>query len=183
MMICGNRFNIYLAAGLALVLACGCQTEEGKKKHQESTLRLHLEALPDTTAHTESVSVLRDHPVPITIEKSPFLTEAQVAESKVVEGTGGFAISVKFNRQGGWLLEQYTAANHGRRIAIFSTFCADPEKKLNEGRWLAAPIINHRIADATLTFTPDATREEADAIALGLHNVARKMDNIEDTKW
>ena len=183
MMICGNRFNIYLAVGVALILACGCRTEEGKKKHVESTLRLHLEALPDTTGHTESISVLREHPVPITIEKSAFLSEAQVAESKVVEGTGGFALSIKFNRQGGWLLEQYTAANHGKRIAVFSAFCANPDAKLNEGRWLAAPVINKRIADATLTFTPDATREEAEAIALGLHNVAEKQGNLEDTKW
>ncbi len=183
MMICGSRFNIYLAAGLVLALACGCQTEAGKRKSQLATLRLHLEAAPDSTGHTESISILREHPVQITIQKSFFLDENQVAEAKVIEQNGLFALSIKFNRPGGWLLEQYTAANRNKRIAIFSAFCANPDQKLNEGRWLAAPMITKRIADATLTFTPDATREEADQIALGLHNVARKQGNLEDTQW
>ena len=43
-----------------------------------------------------------------------------------------------------------------------------------EGRWLAAPRINKRIADGVLVFTPDATREEAEQIALGLNNLAQK---------
>jgi hypothetical protein len=45
---------------------------------------------------------------------------------------------------------------------------------LKDCRWLAAPVISHRIGDGVLVFTPDATREEAEEIALGLNNVAKK---------
>ena len=38
-------------------------------------------------------------------------------------------------------------------------------------RWIAALLITRRIADGLLTFTPDASREEADAMVLGWNNV------------
>ena len=40
--------------------------------------------------------------------------------------------------------------------------------------WLAAPMTNKRISDGVLVFTPDASREEADRIVLGLNNVAKE---------
>ena len=69
------------------------------------------------------------------------------------------------------LLEECTAANRGRRIAIFSQF----GEKIKDYRWLAAPVITRRISDGVLVFTPDATREEAEEIALGLNNVSKKV--------
>ena len=68
------------------------------------------------------------------------------------------------------LLEQCTTRNRGRRIAIFSQF----GEKMKDYRWLAAPVISRRITDGVLVFTPDATREEAEEIAAGLNNVAKK---------
>ena len=79
------------------------------------------------------------------------------------------SIFVQFDRRGTWLLEQYTTANRGRRIAIMSQF--------GQVRWLAAPKISKPITDGTLVFTPDATREEADRIVRGLTNVAKKMQS------
>jgi len=115
--------------------------------------------------------------VSVTVEKSPFLTEGEVSEAKVVEVMGGFTLRVQFDRQGTWLLEQYSSANRGKRFAIFSQFVSAPDTKLNEGRWLAAPKISKRITDGALIFTPDTTREEAQQIALGLNNVAKKVQD------
>ena len=41
--------------------------------------------------------------------------------------------------------------------------------------WLAAPLIRRPIADGVLTFTPDASREEAEKIVKGLNNVTEKI--------
>ena len=69
------------------------------------------------------------------------------------------------------MLEQYSAANPGKHFAIFGQW----GEKLADGRWLAAPLITHRIADGMLSFTPDMSREEADRLVLGLNNVAKKI--------
>jgi hypothetical protein len=68
------------------------------------------------------------------------------------------------------LLEQYTASNPGKRVAIFSQF----GKKLDQARWLAAPVIYRRISDGVLTFTPDTDLKEAEEIELGLNNHAKE---------
>jgi len=103
-------------------------------------------------------------------EKKPFLSEEFVASAKVVDEVGGFALRIQFDHQGATMLEQITTENRGRKIAIFSQFA----EKLVDYRWLAAPIISHRITDGVLVFTPDTTREEAEEIALGLNNVSKK---------
>ncbi len=74
MMIRVNRFNLFLV--LTLVVLCGCQTEEGKRKRQISSLEIHLEADRDKPDLNEVVSISRDHPIPISIQKTPFLTQA-----------------------------------------------------------------------------------------------------------
>lgn len=170
----GKRFNTYLL--LALALVCGCQSPETKRKKQFSTLRVHLEVNRDTTDRNELAPISRANPVMVNVQKSPFLTEASVKEAKVVEVIGGFALRVGFDRQGVWLLEQYSTANLGKHVAIFSEFASPSDEKLNQGRWLAAPRINQRITDGVLVFTPDATREETEQIALGLNNLAKKQN-------
>jgi preprotein translocase subunit SecD len=105
------------------------------------------------------------------VEKEPFLTEGHVSTASVVDVVGGFALSIQFNRQGAGVLEEFTVQNRSRRIAVFSQF----GEKILDYRWLAAPVINHRIADGVFVFTPDATREEAEEIASGLNNVAKKV--------
>lgn len=169
-----DRFNLYLLAALLVTIAaaCGCRSaEERKQRRMLSTLRLHLEANRDGTQADEAVPVYRARPAWVRIAKNPFLTEANVSEAAVVDAVGGFALRVQFNREGKTLLNQYTAINRGRRMAIFSQF----GNELKEARWLAAPVISRHITDGVLIFTPDATRAEAAEIALGLNNVSRKV--------
>ena len=176
MVIRWTRFNIYFLAGAMLALAPGCHTEEAKTKKQRSTLLLKGEMNPDPMGHTDQISVNRQHPVKFTVSKDPFLTEAHVKEAKVVDAVGGFALRIQFGRQGSWLLEQLTNSERGKHIAIFSQWTDPPETKINQGRWLAAPRIVAQIKDGVLTFTPDATRYEAEQIARGLNNVAKKLE-------
>jgi len=173
------RFNLYLcvALPLALALAAGCQTEERKRKHLASTLSVHIEVHADGTNLSEPVPIYRQQPVMINVDKTPILTEVNVLEAQVVDAVGGFAIRLQFDRQGTWILEQRSVDSRGRRFAIYCHF--GPEFK--ESRWLAAPIVSHRISDGVLVFTPDATRAEADELVLGLNNVARVV--AKKTKW
>jgi preprotein translocase subunit SecD len=117
----------------------------------------------------------------IHVDPEPFLTEVHVKEAEVIDTPGGFQLRLKFGKQGGRLLEQYTTGNRGRRFAIFSKFVSPPDHTLNAGRWLAAPRIGQHIGDSILTFTPDATREEAVEIARGLNNIGKNLDP--ETKW
>lgn len=177
MIIHWKRFNIYLLAAVIAGLVCGCHSTEGKRKKRVSTLRVHMEMKADPMGRTQEVEIYRAQPFAITIDKNPFLTEAEVKEARVITVLGGYAMQIQFTRQGTWLLEQYTAALRGKHIAIFSQFCPPPDEKLNKGRWLAAPMIQTHITDGILVFTPDATREEAEEITMGLNNVAKKLDN------
>jgi len=178
MIITGKRFNpnLLLVPAFAAMLAlhCSCQSPKTNRKKIFSTLRVHLEAGQEAPERNQQVLISRANPVSVNVQKSPFLTEASVKEAKLVEVVGGFALSVKFDVQGGWLLEQFSTANLGKHFAIFSQFPIPSNEKMAEGRWLAAPRINKRIADGVLVFTPDATREEAEQIALGLNNLAQK---------
>jgi hypothetical protein len=174
MMIRRERFNIYLLGLLmvAMAAACGCRTpEERQQRRLLSTLRLHLEASQDGTKQDEVVPVYRANPVWVRVTKQPFLNESQVSEAAVVDVVGGFALHLEFDHEGKALLEQCTAANRGRKIAIFSQF----GNELKDYRWLAAPLISRRISDGVLVFTPDATRAEAAEIAQGLNNVSKQV--------
>jgi preprotein translocase subunit SecD len=170
-------FNIYLCGlALALLAAAGClgtqafESREDKPEHQLTVLRLHIQSSPDRTDRTMEVPVFRASPVLVNINKNPFITEANVTSAEVTDEPGGFSIRVVFDRQGRWLLESYTAKNLKRRMVIFSSF--GPEE-----RWLAAPTIEKVIADGVITFTPDATRDEALRIVRGLKNYAKKMEH------
>jgi len=178
MIFSGKRFNtiLLLAPALAAVLTLlwGCQSSKTNPKKVLCTLRIHLEAGLEAPDRNEQVQISRESPVSVNVQKSPILTEASVKEAKVVEVVGGFALSVRFDTPGGWLLEQYSSANLGKHFAIFSQFPLPSNAKLTEGRWLAAPRISKRISDGVLVFTPDATREETEQIALGLNNLAKE---------
>ncbi|MCS7090269.1 MAG: hypothetical protein RMN51_08190 [Verrucomicrobiota bacterium] len=166
-----HQFNLYLGIGVLILALAGCQTAESRARKEITTLRVHLEVRPEPTGQTDTITVFRENPVELTIEKSPFLTEVHVASAKLVEVFGVPTIQIQLNRSGTWLLEQYTTAYRGRRMAIFSQFGKQPDR----ARWLAAPLIRQRIADGFLVFTPDASREEAERIVRGLNNlVARR---------
>src|SRR6185369_12676076 len=96
----------------------GCRTAESKRKHELSTLRLHLEVNQDGTDRNEPVPIYRQKPILVNVEKRPFINEGHVATATVIDVLGGFAIQIQFDQQGTWLLEQYSAGNQGRRIAI-----------------------------------------------------------------
>jgi preprotein translocase subunit SecD len=159
-----RRFNTYLLSLLCVASLCGCITTGSKKKSEETVLRVHAEAR-DNSSFTRKVTVLRTSPVDMVVDQSPILTDEEVADARVVEALGGFAIQIKFDSRGQWLLDHHTSLNLGRHLAIFVSYGG---KKNTKSRWLAAPIISQRVSDGMLIFTPDATREEADEIVLGL---------------
>jgi preprotein translocase subunit SecD len=106
----------------------------------------------------------------VNVEKTTCLNESNVSEARVVDVVGGFALRIQYDHAGTALLEQASTANRGKRIAVFSQF----GENLKDYRWLAAPVISQRITDGVFIFTPDATREEVEEIALGLNNTAKK---------
>lgn len=168
------RFNLYLLAALAVIAAVGCQSSPAEKKSKKllSTLRLYPEGSRDGTKATELVPIYRQKPVMVRVEKVPFIDEGHVASAKVIDVMGGgFALQIQFDHRGTGLLEEYTVVNRPRRIAILSQFGG----KVKQQRWLAAPMASRRISDGVLTFTPDATREEADEIVAGLNNMVKKV--------
>ncbi len=168
MMIRALRFNTYLLLTV-VALGLGCKTM-GKK--EASTLRIHLEVNSDGTERNSAVPIGRKEPFLINVERDPFLNEGAIVRALVVEGIGGFQIMVHYDRKGTWLLEQYSTAYKGKRIAILSQF--------GEARWIAAPLLTKRIIDGTLIFTPDTTREEADRIVRGLNAIAKEMHSDKD---
>ena len=169
MKVLARRFNIYLALAVLLGLAGGCQT--GKSEKEVGALRVHIEVSPDPAGTSQDISVLRSNPVLITIKREPILTEANIVSAKVIDARGGFAIEIKFDENGTWLLEQYSAANPGSHFVIGGQW----SEKRGDSRWLAAPIITHRIAGGVLAFTPDCSREEADQLVLRLNNVVKQI--------
>jgi preprotein translocase subunit SecD len=164
------RYNTYLLLPILLVCLAGCQSTERKQKRQVTVLRVHVEVFADSIGLNKPVSIFRANPMTVSLKPDPFLTEAQVLGAKVIEDPAGFSLQIKFDRRGTQLLESVTASNPGRHLAIFCEF----GEKLDKVRWLAAPVISRRISNGLLVFTPDADREEAEQVALGLNNVARE---------
>lgn len=173
------RFNLKLLLAVSLLATLGCQSPEAKQARQLATLRIHLETNPYPPGHSERILVLRSAPVPINIEKSPFLNEAHVASARVLDTTESFIVSIQFNQQGQWLLEQYSSANYNRRFAIRTQFRQGTNAL---DRWIAAPIIAHRITDGIINFTPDADRAEAECFVQGWNKVAGYKPKKADAK-
>ena len=116
--------------------------------------------------------MLRASPIPVEIEREPFLDESLIAEATVVDTIAGFDIRLQLTRRGSWILENTTVAHRGRRVAIAAEF--------GEFRWLAAPVIQHPVSNGLLVFTPDATREEAESIVNGLNKVIQRTRSKTD---
>lgn len=172
------RFNIILVVLGLVALLSGCSTTNDTKTL--STLRVHLEVNRDATDRNKGVPIYREKPFMVNVDNTPFLTEANVSEAKVIDTVGGYALQIQFERRGTWLLESVSTANKGKRFAIFSQWPNPADKKNPLSRWLAAPVISQRIADGMLVFTPDASREECSQIAAGLNKLAKKL---EDKRW
>jgi hypothetical protein len=161
---------------LSLLLAGGCSSPEQRRKKEYSAVRVHLEAPAAPASRSQPVPVYRAKPVFINVENAPFLSEHNVKAAAVIDVPGGFDLKLELDRRGTWLLEQYSSGNPSRRLVIFAQFASVTIPGQIEARWLAAIKLTHRITDGVLTFTPDATREEAEQIALGLNNTARKLN-------
>jgi preprotein translocase subunit SecD len=178
------RFNIIfdrlLLLLMATALASGCKSTSQNRHHQISTLELHLEVAKEPSDLVEQVGIFRSNPVHINVERHPFLFEKNIKDAKLIENEGGFSIKIQFDRQGTWLLEQYSGSNRGRRFAVFCEWVMPPEVKKNDGRWVAAPKITQRITDGVFTFSPDATREEVEQIVFGLNNVAERNKKADE---
>ena len=174
-----NRFNLYLLLLLAGLFACGCRTShKDPKARLLSTIRVHLGASPADLERSVKAEIYREHPFSVTLQRDPFLTEANIAGARIVEVPGGgFDLQIQFDRQGTWLLEQYSAANPGKHYAIFSQF----GEKGKKSRWLAAPSFTRLISHGTIQFAPDASREEVEDIVRGLSNLAKKIEK--QSKW
>jgi preprotein translocase subunit SecD len=159
------RFNMYLLLIALIAGVPGCRSGKSEKKLQ-SSVRLHLETNLDGTERSQTINIGRSDPFPLSIETRSFLTEFNLERAAVVDAPGGFSISLQFDKEGSWILEQYSTANKGKRAAITAEF--------GELRWLAAPILHDRITSGHFAFTPDATRKESERIVRGLNNVAEK---------
>lgn len=166
------RFNIYFCMALALLfLATGCHSSEKKKKDQ-TIIELHQEVVPDGASDNKPVQIFREHPIYVNVDVSPFVDTPDVEGARVIDDNfGGFMIQLKFNWRGTQLLNSITTANRGKRIAVFAQF--------PQARWLASPMVERPISDGVFTFTPDATREEADRIVKGLNAVVGEMKKKE----
>ncbi len=164
-------FNGFLAL-IALTFIAGCATsEERKRKHELSNIRVHVES--DSQADQSSgISVIRSAPIHFNIDREPVLDEHRVMAAQVMEQLGGFVIDVQLDRQGSWILERTTVMHKGKHLAIHSYF--------GEERWLAAPLVTGKNSTGHLVFTPDCTREEAERMVRGLNNAVRKLQYKEN---
>lgn len=160
-----GRFNTYLLL-LPLLCLAGCKTTEDKKK-EFTLIRFHIEVHRDASSHYRDILMFRDHPMRLTVDADPFLDERDVQEAGVVPALGGFAIKIQFNQHGTWVLENFTSANVGRRIAVLAQF--------PEGRWIGARVIDHRVSDGQWIFTPDASLDEAERIVRGINATVAKI--------
>jgi hypothetical protein len=138
-----------------------------KNRHELSTFKAHIEIFNDGGQWCRQIQVDRQYPITLTVDRTPVLEEEHLEKADVVDVIGGFALRIKLNERGTMLLDTASSSYRGQRLAIFSSF--------GQNRWLGAPLLSQRIRDGVITFTPDATREEAERIANGLNNQAAKI--------
>lgn len=172
-----SRFNTYLLALLAGLLATtwGCASTKRSERLavKPPFIQAHLEVHPDGTKKNGPVPIGRRGQFRVNVEESPFLSGGHLRQGWIIDdGLGGFFMRLQFNRQGTWLLEQYSTANKGKRSAILAVY---DKKRL----WLAAPLMTNRIADGVLTFTPDLERPEAERLIKQLNQKAKRLQSPE----
>lgn len=166
---------------LCLIMLSGCSSTAKKPYEKRSRnpekqmgiMRIYLETHEDGI-RTQEVQVLRSSPFDVTVDRAPILSEAQMTQVRVVNNEFGFHIEVDFDKRGTWLLESYSATNVGRKFVVMTEF---PEQI-----WMAAPIVRTRIGNGTFSFTPDATVDEANRMAMAVNNSIRKIKNIKAPK-
>jgi len=171
-----RRFNLYFLPAVLCLLVSGCALWD--REHAfGAVLRIHVESETSSAGSNKTISVLRSQPVQVNISTDPILTESDVIGAALLDMPGGgFAVEVKFEETAGWRLEQITSINPGKHLAIFAQWSAKP----TDGRWLAAPLINRRLGGSELTFTPDASRDEAEELVKALNVDAKRNAGLKD---
>jgi hypothetical protein len=162
------RFNLILA--VFLLFAMGCRTSEEKLRSKHATnLRFHVETNPDGTRYNFPVQIYRNRPIKLQVQSEAALDEGHMERADLVAADefGNFAIKITFDERGRRTLSEVTTINRGRRLVALCRW--------TESRPLAAPLITKTLQDGVLVFTPDATREEAERIVLGLNNVIAQL--------
>ena len=171
-------FNFIFLFAAAFLLLSGCVTDkappkskeqkakEKQEKKEQSVIELHLETSPSVSG-SNVIPIYRQNPSYLAVDPNAFLNSGSLVKAAVVDQLDGFVIQLQFDSHGTFVLDTVTTANKSKRIAILVIF---PEK-----RWIAAPLINQRNSSGVLTFTPDATREEAERIVRGLNNVTAQL--------
>lgn len=173
---CGG-FNLYLLA-LAATLLAACETTSptgagGKAGAKElASIRVHLETHADPLGMSRQITVGREHPQTFFVS-GPMLGELHLDAAQVWEGQPGqYAIHLKFDHQGTRILESLSLSYRGKRLAIMSQF--------PEPRWIGTVRLDRHIADGTVLFRPDATREEAERIVKGLNLAVARLKKAKD---
>lgn len=153
------NWNLAIALALTAVLA-GCASSSKKKDKEISTIRLHFEVNPQLVRRNMEVSVLRAHPMKLTVAEEPLVHEGYLDEVTIVDDGSTHSIRLQFDDSGRRLLETESAVSIGKHVAIGAQF---PEL-----RWLAAPLITRINTNGVVTFTPDANLEECRQLVDGL---------------
>ena len=175
-----GRFNpFFYALGVVALFVAGCETtpkdkKESADKDAVATIRLHVE-VGDRASSARTISLVRSSPVEIKVESESVIDERDVKSARIIEANGSFLIGVEFNMHGRLVLEMTSVAHLNRRLAIQSTWSTGKETPAS--RWLAAPQMTQALRDGSIAFTPDASREEARQIVLGLNHIAVKLKN------
>ena len=155
-----HRINWNLAAGLLLAsLVGGCATNS-KEDENLATIRLHMEVNPLVVRRSMEVSVLRAHPVKLTVAEDEVLHEGNLDKAELSTDGGTHSIRLTFDDSGRRMLVAGSAANLGKRVAVAAHF---PDL-----RWLAAPMITKINTNGVFTFTPDADLAESRRLVDGL---------------
>ena len=174
-----RRFNLFFWPAALVLLVSGCASGHlgGLFHHHKALiaiLRVHVESESSTAGTTQTISVLRSQPVAVNISTDVILTEADILAARLLDAGAGFAVEVKFEDIAGWRLEQYSAINPGKHLAIFGQWGDQPA----DGRWLAAPLMVRRMAGGVLVFTPDASHAEMEQWVKGLNEAAKKNADV-----
>lgn len=158
--------------GSAADKSAPAKAKKPKKPKPLDRLRVHVEAKRELPERSLPAVVGRTSPMAYNVEKVPILNESHVEHAVLVDQPGGFQVRIQFNSMGSKLLESYTAATAGRHLCVITDIDG-------EARWLAAPLVRQRIADGTISFSPDASREEMERLVFGLNEMVRK----EKKRW
>jgi hypothetical protein len=173
-----GRFNLYLLA-TAVMLLTACETTSPSGSGSKSgtkelaSIRIHLETHADPIlGSSRKITVGRENPQTFYVS-GPMLGELQLEGAQLWEGQPGqYAIHLKFDREGRHMLESLSLSYRGKRLAIMSQF--------PEPRWVGTVRLERHIADGTLLFRPDATREEAEHIVKGLNLAVARLKKAKE---